>query len=161
MNAFRFRDGIIGGVIASMVMAMVAMAYGLAAEGDLLAPLKQMGALFFPGASASLASLASGLTLHMMTGAVLGSIFVALTRTVDVRGWPIGVAPIAFAGMVYILVEWAIASFLILPAIDRPLLPTFASIGGLLAHAMYGVVLGWWVAWRAEPVRVHVHGPAA
>jgi hypothetical protein len=164
VNAFRFRDGIVGGLIGGMVMAMVAMGYGLVAEGDLLAPLKQMGGLFFPSDSGSIASLVAGLMLHMMTAAVFGVVFVALARAAGIGDFPVpalGRWPVAAVGMMYILVEWVVASFLVLPVVDRPLLPTFASLGGIVAHAMYGVVLGWWVASRAEPVRVHVHQRAA
>lgn len=159
MNTFRIREGIVGGIVAGMVMAMVAMLYALATQGDLLAPVKQMGALFFPADTGSVASVAAGLMLHMMTTAIFGVVFVLLARSLSIGDWPLvpGFGPIALAGMIYILIEWATAAFLILPAIDRPLLATFASVGGLVAHVMYGIVLGAWLYWRAAPTTVHVH----
>ncbi|SRR6266542_4119493 len=146
MNGKWIREGVIGGVIAGIAMAMVAMMYTLVAQSDLLAPLKQMGALFFPNDSGSAFSMLAGMVLHMMTAAVLGLVFVLL-----IQGRIARTAPLAVAGMIYILVEWLIASYLILPAIDTALLATFATVGGFVAHAMYGVVLGWWLAWRVAP----------
>ncbi len=100
--------------------------------------------------------------LHIVTAAVFGAIFRPARaqrgreRVLTVAGfWPL-----AIAGMIYIVVEWAIASFLILPAIDRPLLTTFASVGGRVAHLMYGVVLAWWLVWRAAPLAITVRTDA-
>jgi hypothetical protein len=153
------REGILGGVAAGMVMAMVAMMYTLVTQGDLLAPVKQMAAVFFGADDGSLAAIMVGLMLHMMASAAFGLTFVVLARAA-LAGWTsslVGFWPIAVTAMAFILVEWALAAFVILPAIDRPLLATFASIGGLVAHAMYGLVLAWWLIWRAAPATVHVH----
>lgn len=168
MARLRLREGILGGIAAGIVMAMVAMMYALVAEGDLLAPVKQMGALFFPNDSGSAISIVAGLMLHMMAGAAFGAIFVLLVR--GVAGGVLGGRPtfgsIALAGMVFIVVEWAIASFGVLPLVDRPLLPTFASVGGFVAHLMYGIVLAWWLVSRSEnatetvPAGAHQHRTA-
>ncbi len=146
MNSKWIQEGIIGGIVAGIVMAMVAMMYTLVAQGDLLAPLKQMGALFFPNDPASAISMGAGTVLHMMTAAGLGGVFALL-----VRGRIAGAMPLAVVGMTYILLEWLIASYLILPSIDTALLTTFTTIGGFIAHAMYGIVLGWWLARRVAP----------
>lgn len=159
MRTLRLSEGVLGGIAAGIVMAMVAMVYTLLAQGDLLAPLKQMGALFFPGDAASAISMFAGLMLHMMTAAVLGAVFVVIaqrTTATDLVLSSIGFWPLAIAGMVFIVAEWLIASFAILPLIDRPLLPTFASIGGFVAHLMYGIALAGWLAWRAAPAAVRV-----
>lgn len=160
MSTIRMRDGIVAGLIAGMAMAMIAMPYALVTEGDLLAPLKQMGALLVPHDGAPVASLLAGMTLHLMTAAVLGVLFVIVARAIATDLLPFGTIPMlpaAVAGMVYTVVEWIIASFLILPAIHAPVLATFATIGGFVAHATYGIVLGWWLASRAAPAAVHVH----
>lgn len=160
MKTFRLSDGVIGGIAAGILMAMVAMMYTLATQGDLLAPLKQMGALFFPGDAASVISMFAGLMLHMMTAAFFGAVFVVLARRAISSSWvlsSVGFWPLAIAGMVFVVGEWLIASFVILPLIDRPLLPTFASIGGFVAHLMYGVALAGWLTWRATPVSVVVN----
>lgn len=162
MKLLRLREGILGGIVAGMVMAMVAMLYALIAEGDLLAPVTQMAALFLGGDSGSALGIVVGLMLHMMAAAAFGAVFVLLTRLVVRTDWLLsdaGLVPVAVPAMVYILVEWAVAAFVVLPIVDRPLLATFASIGGLAAHAMYGLVLAWWLVWRAEPTAVHVHTP--
>ncbi|HZP94976.1 MAG TPA: hypothetical protein VFC31_01380 [Candidatus Limnocylindria bacterium] len=159
MKTLRLREGILGGVVAGVVMAMVAMTYTLIAQGDLLAPVKQMGALLFAADSGSPLSLIAGLMLHMMSAAVFGAVFVLLARAAIDNDWVLTAAgfwPLAVAAMSYIVIEWAVAAFVILPAIDRPLLTTFASIGGFVAHAMYGLVLAWWLVWRAAPVAVRV-----
>jgi hypothetical protein len=154
MRTLRLREGAFGGIVAGAVMAMVAMMYALAAEGDLLAPLKQMGALFFPGDAASAISMLAGMMLHAMTAAVFGIAFTLVARrlvTANLVLSTIGFWPLAIAGMVFIVTEWLIASFLILPLVDRPLLATFATIGGLAAHLMFGIVLAGWLAWRSAP----------
>lgn len=154
MKTLRLREGILGGIAAGIVMAMVAMTYTLVAEGDLLAPLKQMGALFFPADSGSAVSLIAGLMLHMMSAAIFGAVFVLLARSLSMTT---GLLPLAIAAVAYIVVEWAVAAFAVLPAVDRPLLATFATAGGFAAHAMYGLALAWWLVWRAAPATVHVH----
>ena len=163
MKTLRLSDGVLGGIAAGIVMAMVAMMYTLLAQGDLLAPLKQMGALFFPGDAASAISMLAGMMLHVMTAAVFGALFVVLARRAisgNLVLSSIGFWPLAIAGMVFIVVEWLVASLVILPLIDRPLLATFASVGGFVAHLMYGVALAGWLAWRAAPVSVVVKAAA-
>lgn len=154
MKTLRLREGILGGIAAGIVMAMVAMTYTLVDRGDLLAPLKQMGALLFPADSGSAASLIAGLMLHMMSAAIFGAVFVLLARSISVVA---GFGPLAIAAMTYIVVEWALAAFLVLPVVGRPLLATFATVGGFVAHAMYGLALAWWLVWRAAPTAVHAH----
>lgn len=135
------RRGAIGGLIGGLVMAMVAMLYTLVAQGDLLAPLKQMGATFFKADSGSAGSLLAGLMLHMMMSVIFGIVFALI-----VRGRASGFAPLIVAGMIFIAVEWAIARFVVLPVVDQPLIATFGAIGGMIAHMMYGAVLGLWLA---------------
>jgi hypothetical protein len=137
------REGALGGLIAGIVMAMVAMMYTLFAQGDLLAPLKQMGATFFSAASASGISLLAGLMLHMVMSIILGIVFALF-----VAGRVSGYGPLVVAGFIYIAVEWAIARFVVLPVVDPPLITTFGAIGGIVAHMMYGIVLGAWLGWR-------------
>ena len=140
------RHGAVGGLIGGMVMAMVAMLYTLVAQGDLLAPLKQMGATFFRSDSGSAGSLIAGLMLHMMMSVALGIIFALI-----VRGRATGFGQLIVAGMIFIAVEWAIARFVVLPIVDQPLVATFGASGGIIAHAMYGAVLGLWLAWKVAP----------
>ncbi len=140
------RAGALGGLIAGIVMAMVAMLYTLAAQGDLLAPLKQMGATFFPSDSGSGISMLAGLMLHMIMSIIFGIVFALI-----VKGRAQGYAPLAIAGIIYIAVEWAIARFIVLPAIDPPLVATFGAIGGIVAHMMFGIALGLWLAWKIAP----------
>jgi len=138
--------GAFGGLIAGMVMAMVAMLSTLIAQGDVLAPLKQMGATFFAADSGSAASLVAGLTLHMMMSIGIGIVFALIAGPRILGG-----GPLVLAAMAFIAVEWAIARFVVLPAIDAPLVATFGATGGVIAHIMFGVVLGGWLAWRAVP----------
>lgn len=135
------RHGAIGGLIGGMVMAMVAMLYTLVAQQDLLAPLKQMGATFFKADSGSAGSLLAGLMLHMMMSVLFGIVFALI-----VRGRASGLGTLVVAGMVFIVVEWVIARFVVLPVVDPPLVATFGASGGIIAHAMYGAFLGLWLA---------------
>jgi hypothetical protein len=138
------RQGALGGLIAGMAMAMIAMAYTLIAQGDVLAPLAQMGATFFPADIGSPASLAAGLVLHMMMSILFGIVFALI-----VKDRISGLGPLVLAGMFFIAIEWAIARYVVLPAIDRPLVATFGASGGILAHLMFGMILGGWLAWRS------------
>lgn len=157
MRTLRLREGVLGGIVAGLVMAMVAMMYTRVTQGDALAPLKQMGAVFFGSNDASGIGMLAGMMLHLMMAAIFGAIFVVLARrviSVDLVLSSTGFWPLAIAGMVFVIVEWAVAAFVILPLVDRPLLATFASVGGFVAHFMYGVVLAWWLTWRAEPTTI-------
>lgn len=154
MKTLRLQEGILGGIAAGIVMAMVAMMYTLVTQGDLLAPLEQMGALFFPTDSGSAVSLIAGLMLHMMSTAIFGAVFVLLARSISMLT---GFAALSLAAMAYIVVEWAVAAFVVLPAVDRPLLATFATIGGFVAHAMYGLALAAWLVWRTAPATYAAH----
>ncbi|GAC1485740.1 MAG: hypothetical protein NVS1B1_00260 [Candidatus Limnocylindrales bacterium] len=135
------RHGAIGGLVGGLVMAMVAMLYTLFAQDDLLAPLKQMGATFFRYESGSLGSMITGLMLHMMMSVVFGIVFALI-----VKGRATGFGSLIGAGMIFIAVEWAISRFIVLPVVDQPLVATFGATGGIVAHAMYGAVLGLWLA---------------
>ena len=64
------------------------------------------------------------------------------------KGRATGSGPLIVAGVIFIAVEWAIARFVVLPVVDQPLVATFGAIGGIIAHAMYGAVLGLWLAWK-------------
>lgn len=134
-------QGALGGLIAGIVMAMVAMLYTLVAQGDLLAPLEQMGATFFPASSGSALSMLAGAMLHMMMSVLLGIVFAFL-----VRGRAAGRLQLVVAGMAFILVEWAVARFIVLPIVDAPLVATFGASGGIIAHLMFGVVIATWLA---------------
>jgi hypothetical protein len=137
------RQGALGGLIAGIVMAMVAMMYTLVAQNDVLAPLKQMGATFFPRDSGSGISLLAGLMLHMVMSIIFGIAFALI-----VVNRASGYAPLVIAGVIYVAFEWAIARFVVLPVLDPPLVTTFGAIGGIVAHMMFGIVLGAWLAWR-------------
>lgn len=154
MKTLRLREGILGGIAAGIVMAMVAMMYTLVTQGDLLAPVKQMGALFFPTDSGSAVSLIAGLMLHMMSAAIFGATFVLLARNISTLT---GFGALSLAAMTYIAVEWAVAAFVVLPAVDRPLIATFATVGGFVAHAMYGLALASWLVWRTAPATSAAH----
>jgi hypothetical protein len=137
------RQGALGGLIAGIVMAMVAMMYTLVAQNDVLAPLKQMGATFFPLDSGSGISLLAGLMLHMVMSIIFGIAFALI-----VVNRASGYAPLVITGVIYVAFEWAIARFVVLPVLDPPLVTTFGAIGGIVAHMMFGIVLGAWLAWR-------------
>lgn len=82
----------------------------------------------------------------MMLSIAFGIVFALIAQ--DRIG---GFGPLVLAGMIFIAAEWAIARFVVLPVIDRPLVATFGASGGVLAHLMFGIVLGGWLAWKAVP----------
>jgi hypothetical protein len=146
-------DGIIGGLLGSVLMGMVAMIlFPIFAIGSFWQPMNLIAAVFNqpwgtdPGFG--IASIV-GLIVHMMMAAILGLIFVWSMRTRASGAALVGVA------IVWGLVVWVVAHFIILPFIDPVMARIFPAWLFALIHAMYGVGLGWYVAWRWS------HAPAA
>jgi len=134
-------DGLLAGIGAGVLMVLLLLAAGLL-NGD--APAEVIGR-FDPARSNN---LATGLLTHVAVSAVYGTIFGLLFLAL-VRLRP-GLARFGLlAGLLYSLVLYAIASGAIWAGVDSGL-AHFPAVVLLLAHAVYGVVIGFVIGrkWR-------------
>lgn len=139
-------DGIVGGLIGSVLMGMVAMIlFPIFGMGSFWQPMNLIAAVFNQrwGTDGGFGvDSIVGFMVHMMMAAILGVMFAWGIRTrasgVALVGWAI----------VWGLVVWVVAHFVILPFIDPVMARLFLAWMFGLAHAMYGVGLGWHIAWR-------------
>lgn len=135
--------GAIAGVVAGIAQGMLVMAYTLMARSDALLPLKEIGALVTRPNWQTNTSALVGLLIHMMFTAALGIAFGLMVVILNLDGLGL----LAIVGMGVGLVDWIIARYVVLPAVDPVLLDVFATPMGLVGHLMYGLVLGVVFAW--------------
>jgi len=154
--------GLVGGVIASLVMAMFAMIAALTYQGAgfftplyhiasvVLAPSTMMtsmqqamsGSAFYLSTGPALV----GALVHLMVGAMYGVIFAVLARLLKLSG-----ARLVLAGLVWGLVVFAISSWIALP-LTAAVLASGDQISGMagmvgypifiVEHLLFGLVLG-------------------
>jgi hypothetical protein len=124
-------DGLIRGVVAGLAMAAVLALAGLLAQ---LAPQVVL-ASFDPmrGNSAT-----AGLLAHTATAAIYGLVFALLTAPFAGR---LGHRMLV-AGVIYGLALWLVSRALMASELGAPL-RALPSAGWLLAHVVYGGILGW------------------
>lgn len=132
-------DGLLAGILAGLVMAVYLILSGFF---NGLSPAATLGR-FDPSQQGG---WLSGILAHLAVSAVYGVIF-ALLLALPVRrrpslrhlGWLFGLA--------YGLILLALASGILLPVAGSPMLQ-FGTVHLALAHALYGVVLGYEVSRR-------------
>ena len=122
-------DGLLGGLGASIVMALVLVVLGLTGGQAPLSTLIH----FDPSGSSAL----TGALMHLAAGGVYGALFGMgwhLAARSNLPGW--------LAGIIYGLALLALAEGVILPGAHSPLLAIplwqFA-----IAHIVYGLTMGW------------------
>lgn len=130
--------GAVAGIVAGVAQGMLVMAYTLVARSDALLPLKEIGAFVTRPNWQTNGSAVIGLLIHMMFTAGLGVAFGLLVLALNIDG----ILILAIVGTAVGLVDWLVARYLVLPAIDPVLLDVFATPMGLVGHLMYGLVLG-------------------
>ena len=124
-------DGLLAGVGAGLVMAVVMAAAGLLQGEPVLALLRR----FAPGGEAT---ALAGLLAHMAVSSVYGLVFALLRRSWPWRrGWPVPVV-----GLLYGIGLLLLAQTVLLRSSDLTLaeLPAGVLVAG---HVVYGLVLGW------------------
>lgn len=160
--------GAIAGVVASAVMGMFGMVAAATYQGTgIFTPLYHIASPI-SGGDAMMASMQSsgpyfdggpallGLALHMMTGAAFGVIFFLIARAASLRGFGAGAAGVAYGLGVMLLM-----AFVGLPIVASAIgggdpVREMAQVVGwstfAVEHAMFGAVLGVWVALRPADV---------
>ena len=146
--------GAIAGLAGGLAMAVVAALLSASMGQDIWHESKRIAAIVYgPAALAvsgfDLGPVLLGSLLHLLVSALLGAIFGIVTRrwlhlTSDF-GTPI------MAGLVYGLLIWMAAYFVVLPLLNPALLEVYAP-AFIIQHVAYGVVLGLVDMWlRPQP----------
>ena len=92
-----------------------------------------------------------GIVVHMMMSVVLGvALAAALSR---VGGSAVMTGGAALVGMVYGLIVWVVAQFVLWPSVDAAAAERFTPWVFGLGHLMYGLIVGLAVASAKRPVR--------
>ena len=129
-------DGLLRGVVAGLAMSGVLAAAVLVAQ----LPVQLAFARFDPTGGNS---VVTGLLAHLATAAIYGLLFALLTVPVAGR---LG-ARLVLVGVVYGLALWLISRALMASELGAPL-RALPPAGWLLAHVVFGGILGWLIARR-------------
>jgi len=146
--------GAIAGLAGGVAMAIVAALLSASMGQDIWHEPKRIAVIVYgPAALASSGfdpgPVLVGSLIHLLVAALLGAIFGIVTRrwlhlTSDF-GTPV------MAGLVYGLLIWMVAYFVVLPLINPVLLEVYTP-AFIIQHVVYGVVLGLVYMWlRPEP----------
>lgn len=146
--------GAIAGLAGGVAMAVVAALLSASMGQDIWHEPKRIAAIIYGPAALASSGFAPGpvllgTLLHLLVSALLGAIFGIVTRrglhlTSDF-GTPV------MAGLVYGLLIWMAAYFVVLPQLNPALLEVYQP-AFIIQHVAYGVVLGLVYMWlRPEP----------
>lgn len=140
-------EGAVGGVLGGLAMGVFAMVVAAVMGQGFWAPLKMIAATFYgegamaqPGFAAG--PVLVGLTIHMVVSAVYGGIYGAIGRV----GW--STAAVIGWALAFGLAIWALADWVILPVFNPMMSAQAQPILFALEHAIFGLVLGWYLAAR-------------
>jgi hypothetical protein len=142
--------GLAGGLAMAVVAALIAASMGQ----DIWHESKRIAAIVYgPAALATpgfaLGPVLVGSLIHLLVSALLGAIFGIVTRrwlrlTSDF-GTPV------LAGLIYGMMIWLAAYFVVLPLVNPALLEVYAP-AFIIQHVAYGIVLGLVYMWlRPQP----------
>jgi len=141
--------GAIAGLAGGVAMAVVAALLSASMGQDIWHESKRIAAIVYgPAALAQpgfdLGPVLVGTLIHLIVAALLGAIFGIVTRrwlhlTSDF-GTPV------LAGLIYGLMIWMVAYFVVLPLLDPALMELYAP-AFIIQHVVYGVVLGLVYMW--------------
>lgn len=132
-------DGLLAGILGGLAMAVYLVLSGFF---NGLSPAVTLG-FFDPSLQGG---WLPGSLAHLAVSAVYGVIF-ALLFALPIRRWPLLRRSGWLVGLAYGLILWALARGVLLPAAGSPLL-RIGTIHLALAHALYGVILGYEVSRR-------------
>jgi hypothetical protein len=146
--------GVIAGLIAGVAMAMFAMLVTAFGGQGLLAPPQMIAepfvGPFHPGAL-NVGAFVVGLIVHMMFSAVYGIVFGLIWQGIA-RG---GIVALV-GGMVYGLVLWAVMGYVVAPLVGSHIAQEIPTGAWIVAHLMFGLVLGLWPILRPADFRAPV-----
>jgi hypothetical protein len=149
--------GAVAGLGGGLAMSIAGAIISASLNGDIWLEAKQIaGVIYGPAAAAQPGFIAGpvivGTLLHLIASAILGAIFGILTRRVFHLPSEFG-TPL-MAGLIYGLLIWMVAYFVVLPAFNPPLRETYAP-AFIVQHLVYGAVTGLLYTWlRPLPYNV-------
>jgi hypothetical protein len=145
--------GALAGLAGGLAMAIVAALLSASIGQDIWHEPKRIAAVVYGPAVASpgfeLGPVLVGTLIHLLVSALLGAIFGIVTRrwlhlTSDF-GTPV------LAGLIYGLMIWMAAYFVVLPLLNPMLLEVYAP-AFIIQHVTYGIVTGLVYMWlRPQP----------
>lgn len=138
---------ILPGLIAGMVFAMWAMIVGIFTSTPWAPPqgIAQSVGIGSPGHGFQLVPFIVGLMGHMMNSVVIGAVFVLIARAIGLRGVGALIGGMVYGLAVYGAMYWVVLRGL-LSAWSGSFLSANPEISWVVAHLMFGVVLGGLVA---------------
>jgi hypothetical protein len=136
--------GAIAGFVAGVVMAIIGALFALGSSNDIWLEAKQIAAVVYGRAAVAEHSFVAGpvivgTLIHFVVAIALGALFGILFRTVLRIPSTFG-APIV-AGLIYSMLVWFVAYFIILPIVNPTLLDLYAP-AFIFQHLAYGLTLG-------------------
>lgn len=146
--------GAIAGLAGGLAMSIVAAIISLSLGNDIWLEAKQIAALVYGRAAIAqpgfiLGPVVVGTLLHFAMAALLGALFGIVTRRLLRLTSDFG-TPV-LAGLIYGMLIWLLAYFLILPVLNPVLLETYAP-SFIIQHIVYGAVTGLFYMWlRPQP----------
>ena len=142
--------GGIAGLIAGVVMAMWAMIVAAVMGAGLLAPPQMIAEPFFgPFQMGTFNAVAFvvGLVVHMMFSIAFGIIFALIWQGIA-QGGIVAV----IGGMMYGLIIWVVMSYVVAPVVGSHIAQEMPLWAWVVAHLMFGMVLGLWPVVRPADV---------
>jgi hypothetical protein len=142
--------GLAGGVAMMIVAALLSVSMGQ----DIWHESKRIAAIVYgPAAFAQpgfqFGPVLVGTLIHLCVSALLGALFGIVTRRWLHMTSDFG-APV-LAGLIYGMLIWMVAYFVVLPLLNPTLLEVYAP-AFIIQHVVYGVVLGLVYMWlRPQP----------
>jgi hypothetical protein len=148
--------GALAGLAGGLAMALVGILISFSLGGDIWLEAKQIAALVYgtsivkqPGFIAG--PVLVGTMLHLLVSAALGALFGIVTHRMlhltSEYGTPL------LTGLIYGMLIWMVAYFIVLPFLNPLLLETYAP-AFIFQHLVYGAVTGLFYRWlRPLPYR--------
>jgi hypothetical protein len=140
----RLTAGTVGGLLGGTLMAAFSMSVSMLQGPGMWMPVKLIGGVVLgsravnrPG-SFDVRPILMGLAVHAVVSVILGILFALLSSRLP----PV---TLILYGVVYALVIWLVALFLVLPVVDPLLVNNTNPALFALSHMMYGLSLGWWI----------------
>lgn len=132
--------GTIAGIGGGLAMIIVAALLTTAIGEDVWREPREIAQPLFGGAAAvGAAPIVAGTILHFLMAALFGAAFSLVSRRLLRLPSDYGVPVVA--GLIYGLMLWVLAYFVVLPILNPALLDTYAP-SFIIQHLVYGVVTG-------------------
>ena len=133
MNTIKLKQGLLGGIIATLVMTMLMLAAPMMGMPDMKIGNMMAGFMGIP--------VWLGWAMHLMIGIVWAMVYVFLVKD------RLTLSP-AIKGMLFALLPWILMQLMLMPMMgmgvfsaDAPN-PVIMVVGTMMGHLVYGLVLG-------------------